>query len=124
MSNEASVDVEGTEELVEPSRDMAGMEDVSCDSEDLEDVKTRRSSSIERRLRKDDLFDGLGDNDLVFCWWSSSGISRDWSVSARERNGIGLWGEGDIGKAGSEGNAEVEKANSEFSADEWFLFGG
>jgi hypothetical protein len=119
------VEVEGAEELVEPSRDMAEMEDASCESEDFEDVKTRRSSSIERRLRKDDFVDGLGDSGLMPSWRSlSSGISRDWLVSARETYGIGLLGEGAFEKAGSKGKVEVEKVRSDISADrEFFLLG-
>lgn len=58
------MDVEGAEELVESSQGKAGMDD-ACEPEDFEEEKTRWSSSIEKRLRKDVLVDGLGDNDLV-----------------------------------------------------------
>jgi len=97
VSKEASVDVEGAEELVEGSRDMTGADGRLFDSEDdrydggleEEEEKSPPSSRMEKRRRKDDFVDEVGDTGRTLSWGSSSiGNSRDGWVSAWEMIGM------------------------------------
>jgi len=98
------------------------MEQVSCESEDFEDVKTRRSSSIERRFRNEvDLVEGLGEMGLTRGWWSLSRLSTYWLVS--EIDGIGSNDGKDFEKDVIEGGAEAGGEGSETSVEERSLSG-